>query len=156
MNNKTQFESVLIEPRSGLVPFIKDTDGQYRYLLMISSNPRYGGPRPMVSKGKIEEHETAFEAAVREAEEELGFKQSNAAGKSFMIADQEHVHLRSTNYKLTMYAVPVLSKYNFGPWCDETKCTVWLTLREFKDRGRHDHYTFLQRIEERVKHEEAF
>lgn len=135
-----------IEPRAGLIPYIRDADGQVRYLMMVSSNPRYGGPRPMVSKGKIEENETAFEAAVREAEEELGFVKSNACSLSEKIGD-EHVWLRSTNYRLTMYAVEVSSRYNFVKWGEETKYTIWLTAKEFKERGRQDHIVYVERIE---------
>lgn len=140
-----QDSSKTIEPRAGLIPYIRDADGQVRFLMMVSSNPRFGGPRPMVSKGKIEDGETPFSAAVREAEEELGFVKSNAIALSYIIGD-EHVWLRSTNYHLTMFAVEVGSKYNFVKWGDETKYTIWMTSEEFAARGRSDHLIYVQRI----------
>ena len=149
-DNKNVQPTKEIEPRAGLVPYIRDTDGNVRYLMMVSSNPRFGGPRPMVSKGKIEPHETPFEAAVREAEEELGFIKANACSLSEKIGD-EHIWLRSTNYHLTMYAVEVSSKYDFSRWGDETKYTIWLTEEEFKARGRADHIVFVERIAAMLK-----
>lgn len=138
--------SLNIEPRAGLVPYIVDENGIARYLMMVSSDPRYGGPRPMVSKGKVEHDETPFEAAIREAEEELGFVKSNAASKCVLIGD-EHVYLRSTDYHLTMYAVEVTSRYDFVRWGEETKYTVWMTAEEFRRNGRRDHVIYVDRIE---------
>ena len=145
MNEQNNPGSMTIEPRAGLVPYFIEADGTVKFLMMVSSNPRFGGPRPMVSKGKIEDGETPFEAAVREAEEELGFLKVNAAAPSFKIGD-EHVYLRSTNYHLTMFAVEVQSLFNFVQWGEETKFTVWLTADEFRIRGRQDHVVFVDRI----------
>lgn len=139
-------QSVAIEPRAGLVPYIHDTGGQIRYLTMISSSPIYGGPRPMISKGKVEDGETTKQAAYREAEEELGLKLSNVDGKGFLVAD-EYVTLRSANYQLTVYAVEVISKYNFNMWGSETGAIEWLTLEEFRQRGRKDHLKYIEAIE---------
>ena len=141
-----------IEPRAGLVPYFTDEDGVTRYLMMVSSDPRYGGPRPMVSKGKIEPDETAFDAAIREAEEELGFVKSNAASLCTLISD-EHVYLRSTNYHLTMYAVEVNSRYDFTRWGEETKYTIWMTAEEFRRNGRQDHVVYVDKIEAMIENQ---
>lgn len=151
---QSQRHSLTIEPRAGLVPYFTDANGVTKFLFMVSSNPRFGGPRPMVSKGKIEPDESPFDAAVREAEEELGFVKSNAAALSHLIGD-EHVHLRSTNYHLTMYAVEVSSPYDFIRWGEETKYTTWLTAEEFRRIGRADHHIYIARIETHLKNKNA-
>lgn len=136
-------------PRAGLIPFIRGEDGAYRYLMMVSSNPKFGGPRPMLSKGKIEEGETTLECAIREAEEELGLLRENMNGSPFMIADKR-VELRSGAYNLTVYAVEIKERWNFGMWCDETEYTAWFTALEFKEQGRKDHIQFVEQLEQKL------
>ena len=63
--DESQYEKA---PRAGLIPFIRSERG-IEYLMMIASDPKFGGPRPMISKGKIEDGETQKQAALREAEE---------------------------------------------------------------------------------------
>lgn len=142
--------SVDLEPRAGLIPYIKDSDGQLRYLFMVSSAQQYGGLKPMISKGKVEDGEDTLTAAFREAEEELGLNLSNVIGQSFKVAD-EHVYLRSANYRLTVYAVEVQSKYNLKMWGDETEYIVWLTLDEFREQGRRDHIRYVEIAEHRIR-----
>jgi len=136
-------------PRAGLIPYLKGEDGQYRYLMMVSSNPKFGGPRPMISKGKIEDGEGTLECAIREAEEELGLVRENTIGEPFLIADQRVV-LRSGAYNLTVYAVCIRDRWDFGMWCDETEYTLWVTLQEFKENGRKDHIQFVEMLEKRL------
>lgn len=139
-------------PRAGLIPYLRGEDGVYRYLMMVSSNPKFGGPRPMISKGKIEDGESTFECAIREAEEELGLIQENMVGRPFQIADQRVV-LRSGAYRLTVYAVPIKERWNFGKWCDETEFTTWMTLESFREKGRKDHIQFVEILEATLKGE---
>jgi 8-oxo-dGTP pyrophosphatase MutT (NUDIX family) len=133
--------------RAGLIPYMKADDGQYRYLMMVSSDPRFGGPRPMISKGKIEPGETKLQAAIREAEEELGFKQRNMRLPLFEIAD-ERVTLHSGTYDLAVFGVEIMDKYDFDKWCDETEFTTWMSLDSFKQKGRKDHVKYVERLEE--------
>lgn len=137
-------------PRSGLIPFIR-VNGEINYLTMVASNPIFGGPRPMISKGKIEEGENALECAIREAVEELGLVEMNMKHKPVLLT-HEQVNLRSGQYMLTLYAVELYNNWHFDPWCDETEFTVWHTLDSFKEHGRRDHVKFLSMLEERIKH----
>lgn len=134
-------------PRAGLIPYLRDEEGVLHYLMMVSSNPKFGGPRPMISKGKIEDGESTLECAIREAEEELGLVQENMSGVPFQIADQRVV-LRSGAYQLTVYAVPIKERWNFGKWCDETEFTTWMTLENFREKGRKDHVQFVEILED--------
>lgn len=132
--------------RAGLIPYIVGDDGSLSYLMMVSSDPKYGGPRPMISKGKIEDGETKIETAIREAEEELGFKVRNARGTLKEIAD-ERVVLYSGTYDLAVFGVEIMDRYDFDKWCDETEYTLWLTLDEFKIQGRRDHIPYIEKLE---------
>lgn len=136
-------------PRAGLIPFIYGENGEVSYLMMVSSDPKFGGPRPMISKGKIEAGETPLEAAIREAEEELGFKQRNTRGSYILLAD-ERVQLFSGAYNLTVYGVEIQDRYDFDKWCDETEFTTWMTLESFKQKGRKDHVKFVEALERKV------
>ena len=136
--------------RAGLIPYMRGEDGNLRYLMMVSSDPKFGGPRPMISKGKIEPGETKHEAAVREAEEELGFKVRNARGTLIQIAD-ERVVLHSASYELAVFGVEIMDKFDFDKWCDETEFTTWMTLESFKQKGRKDHVKYVERLEEIVR-----
>ena len=136
--------------RAGLIPYLRDKDGNLSYLMMVSSDPKFGGPRPMISKGKIEHGETKPEAAVREAEEELGFKIRNARGKLIEVAD-ERVVLHSAAYDLTIFGVEIMDRYDFDKWCDETDYVLWLTSKEFRLKGRKDHVKYVERLENIVR-----
>jgi len=136
--------------RSGLIPYLHGDDGVLRYLMMVSSDPKFGGARPMISKGKIEEGETPLMAAVREAEEELGFKQRNKRGEYIELFDGR-IELFSGAYHLTVYGVEIQDRYDFDKWCDETEFTTWMTLESFKTKGRKDHVRFVEELERKVQ-----
>ena len=104
----------------------------------------------MISKGKIEEGEAAIDAAVREAEEELGFKQRNARGAILPIFEGRQ-ELYSGAYHLSVYGVEIQDKYDFDKWCDETEYTLWMSLDEFKAKGRKDHVKFVEQLEQKAR-----
>lgn len=136
--------------RAGLIPFLRGEDGELSYLMMVSSDPKFGGPRPMISKGKIEPGESKEQAAIREAEEELGFKQRNARGRIRSIAD-ERVTLYSGAYDLAVFGVEIMDRYDFDKWCDETEYTLWMTLEDIRQNGRKDHVKYVELLEESVR-----
>jgi 8-oxo-dGTP pyrophosphatase MutT (NUDIX family) len=137
-------------PRAGLIPYMLGEDGQLRYLMMVSSDPKFGGPRPMISKGKIEKGETKLQAAVREAQEELGFKLRNACG-SLKLVTEERVTLPSGTYDIAVFGVEIMDRYDFDKWCSETEFTVWMSLESFKTKGRKDHVKYIEQLEEMLK-----
>ena len=49
--------------------------------------------------------------------------------RGFLLVADEYVTLRSANYQLTVYAVEVISKYNFNMWGNETGAIEWLSVR---------------------------
>jgi 8-oxo-dGTP pyrophosphatase MutT (NUDIX family) len=118
--------------------------------MMVSSDPKFGGPRPMISKGKIEDGETPEICAVREAEEELGFDKRNTRGNLISVfAGRQELYTGA--YHLTVYGIEIQDRYDFGKWCSETEYTCWMTLEEFKKEGRRDHIKFLEILEDKIK-----
>lgn len=136
--------------RAGLIPYLREDDGTLKYLMMVSSNPKFGGPRPMISKGKIEDGEGTLDAAIREAEEELGFNRQNRRGSYIDVFDGRQ-ELYSGAYHLTVFGVEILDRSDFGKWCDETEYTEWMSLEDFKTRGRRDHMKFLEALEKMIE-----
>ena len=132
--------------RAGLIPYMRNEGGELQFLMMVSSNSKFGGPRPMISKGKIEKNESTLAAAVREAEEELGLHKRNIRKGTLKDLAEERVVLRSGAYHLTVFACEIVDRYDFGKWCDETEYTVWMTLDEFREKGRKDHVKYVERL----------
>jgi 8-oxo-dGTP pyrophosphatase MutT (NUDIX family) len=135
--------------RAGLIPYLRIEGAVPQYLMMVSSDPKFGGPRPMISKGKIEDGETPLEGAVREAEEELGYQMRNARG-TLKLVFEGRVELYSGAYDLTVFGVEIQDRYDFGKWCDETEYTLWMTLEEFRAKGRKDHVRFVEELERMI------
>ena len=131
--------------KAGLIPFYREEDGTIKFLMMIASNPQFGGFKPMISKGSVEEGELVEECAIREAVEELGLVVDNCIGDPFKIFE-DYVQLRSVEYFLTVYAVEVASKQNFIEPGSETKFTSWMTYESFMGRGRKDHQPLVQTL----------
>lgn len=136
--------------RAGLIPFIINADGTIEYLMMVASDPKFGGSRPMISKGKIEKDEGTLDAAIREAEEELGFQKRNRRG-SYIDVFSGRQELFSGAYHLTVFGVEIQHRWDFDKWCDETDYTLWMTLEEFRVKGRRDHIKFVEALEERIR-----
>lgn len=107
----------------------------------------------MISKGKIEPMEGTLEAAIREAEEELGLKRRNIREDTISELADERVVLHSGAYSLTLFSCEIMDKYDFGKWCDETDYILWMTLDEFKEDGRKDHVKYVELLEAKI-HEE--
>jgi len=103
----------------------------------------------MISKGKIEDDEGPLECAIREAEEELGLKKRNLRGEFYEVFEGR-IELYSCAYTLFVFGVEIQDRYDFGKWCDETEYTLWLTLEEFKEKGRKDHIRFVEELERMV------
>jgi 8-oxo-dGTP pyrophosphatase MutT (NUDIX family) len=119
--------------RAGVIPFIQESE--VKMLFMKSSDPVYGGPDFQVAKGTIDPGETEFEAACREAYEEIGFFKNNAAD----------IRKLGTFFGSTIYVAKMKDKNMFGDpkpndeGVLETAAVKWLTHDEFMDEGRDLH-----------------
>lgn len=120
--------------RAGLLPYVIEC-GEVKFLFMKPSNPRYGGDRFQIAKGKIETGETPEVAAIREASEELGLVPTNIGPTTFL-----GEFLGRTSF----FIAPVLDRDNFNTPCFETSETAWLSLDEFDISGRTLHLPIIR------------
>ena len=129
--------------RAGLIPFIVE-NGTVKFLLMKPSDAKYGGEEFQIAKGKIEKGESPEEAAIREAEEELGLVQSNIMNMSYL-----------GNYlgRTSVFIAEIKDKHLFGTTCFETADTIWMTLAEFDLVGRSLHLHILQDATRAILHQ---
>jgi 8-oxo-dGTP pyrophosphatase MutT (NUDIX family) len=104
-----------------------------KVLVCRSSNPMFGGPHFALCKGNVDEGESIEQAAIREAEEELGLRQSN-------IGPVNHLGTFKTfDYLLSVYMAEVKDPVAFNPFCWEIAETKWMSWTEFSAVGREQH-----------------
>lgn len=143
--------SLHFTPKAGMIPYMIDPkDGQLKMLFMVASDPKFGGPKPMISKGTIEPGEDVLVAAIREAGEELGLKESNLKNKPFKVWEG-FVSLRTSKYDLTIFAVEIKNKADFNKWDYETLYATWMTNESFQEKGRKDHKEIVQQLVDMLK-----
>lgn len=147
MNITTLLESDNIT-KAGIIPFIRTEKG-VEMLFMVSSDPDFGGPDPMISKGHVDPGESPDQAAIREGEEELGLKQSNFAGSPFLVMDEQITGLQST-YVMRILAVEIKNKEDFGQFHYETERVEWMTAEEFMRHGRRSQRMFITKLQQMV------
>ena len=129
-----------VRTKAGFIPYFHN-GVNYEYLMMVSSDPKFGGDKPMISKGGVEIDETVKEGALREAEEELGLRRHNL--KSFFFFHEKNFK----THQLFVYAGEVKSKDDFAKPHFETEYTVWMTKAEFIENRRRDHRIFIEQLE---------
>jgi 8-oxo-dGTP pyrophosphatase MutT (NUDIX family) len=127
--------------RAGLMPVFIDDKGEQHFLFMQPSETKYGGDKYQIAKGRIEEDEESYDAAVRECVEELGLIPEN------MIA----VYNCGRWLGRTFFYVAIVEDKNlFGAFHHETKSTKWMTPEEFSVDGRDIHREVVQHASDLV------
>jgi len=124
--------------KAGFIPFFRGERG-IEFLFMISSDARFGGDRPMISKGGIDGSETEIEAAIREAKEELGLKETNLKSRNFKEVWYQKTKGLIVTYSMKIFIGEVKSKTDFSIPHYETEKTIWMTPEEFYRLGRQSH-----------------
>ncbi len=131
--------------RAGLIPYIVEDNNNIKMMFMVPSDPDFGGPLPQISKGKVEGEETNEQAAIREAQEELGLFKGN------IITINEVGNFMG---RTMVYVAKIKNHSLFGEPSFETEKTMWMTLNEFIENGRELHkpvvkaaYRKIQQIE---------
>lgn len=115
--------------RSGVIPYyIKD--GEILMLFMKPSKPKFGGDVFQIAKGKHEKGESALEAGMREANEELGLFSGNV----------NNIHeLGEFLGRTTMFVAEIEDPDKFGDPHFETSEVKWMSPEEFQKEGRDLH-----------------
>jgi 8-oxo-dGTP pyrophosphatase MutT (NUDIX family) len=115
--------------RAGTIPYVVE-NGQVLMMFMKPSNPDYGGEAFQIAKGKVEDGEETKEAALREANEELGLFIGNIT-----IIEDLGVFLGRTS----LYVAKVKDRDMFGLPGMETGEVAWMTAEQFDLTGRDLH-----------------
>lgn len=131
--------------KAGIIPFFRRTDGSIIMQFMVSSDARYGGAAPQISKGNIDPGEDVVTAALREGHEELGLKESNLIANQMRTVHAGLFELKSTSYDMTIFSVEVQNLSDFVDPHYETAYTVWLTREQFAKYGRKQHRDLVER-----------
>jgi 8-oxo-dGTP pyrophosphatase MutT (NUDIX family) len=120
--------------KAGFIPYITESDGPV-FMFMTPSDPKYGGLNPGIAKGHVDPGENIKEAAIREAEEELGLKTSNLKQDTAKLAWKGELTGLTETYIMTIYMGEVKDKKDFNKPHFETKETSWLSEEEFMKIG---------------------
>ena len=127
--------------RAGTIPYIIE-NGKIEMMFMQPSDPAYGGSEFQIAKGKIEENETAKDAALREAKEEIGLFIGNIT-----LVEEVGLFMGRT----TVFIAKVKDKDMFGAPGEETGNVAWLTPDQFMDEGRILHKPVVQAAVRKIK-----
>jgi 8-oxo-dGTP pyrophosphatase MutT (NUDIX family) len=116
--------------RAGVIPFVIK-NGEPLMMFMQPSDPKYGGDKFQIAKGKIDGDETPIQAALREGREELGLFSGNVkrmVGLGGMMLGRTH-----------FFVAEIENEDLFGDPLNETKAVAWMTNRQFQSEGRELH-----------------
>jgi len=120
--------------RAGLIPYIVE-NGIVRMMFMRPSDPDFGGDFFQIAKGKVEDGESSQDAAIREAQEEIGLFRGNV-----LLTEEVGTFMGRT----TVFVSKIKDGSMFGEPSFETAETTWLSLEEFLEFGRDLHKPVVQ------------
>lgn len=136
-----------IQDRAGLVPYIIDEDGEIEMMFYIPSD---GGFKFQIAKGRVDYGESPQEAAIREAEEEIGLDRNNIKN-IMLVSEKKLTGSEGYEYILHLYAVEVKNKKDFNQFEHETKETGWLTIGEYTRYGRGSQLKLVNKVYDRIE-----
>lgn len=116
--------------RAGLIPAYVDDGGQIHMMFMRPSDTTYGGSDYQIAKGRIEDDETPYDTAIREAEEELGLRMENV---------EDVFDCGRWLGRTYFYVAVVKNMVDFSPFHFETESVAWMTPEVFNVEGRDIH-----------------
>ena len=125
-----------VRQKAGIIPYFIDNKGIIRMLFARSSDPTYGGPSFMISKGGVDKGETPLQAALREGNEENGLKMSNIKKETLSIGWKGDIKGMTETSPMTIYICEVIDPVDFDKFGYETAETKWMTMEEYNKIGR--------------------
>lgn len=131
--------------RAGVIPYMVN-EGKIELMFMKPSDPKYGGSEFQIAKGRHEEGETALEAALREAGEELGLFSGNVT---------ETHDLGTFMGRTSIFLAKIKDKDMFGDPCFETGAVTWMSPDEFETTGRDLHKPVIKAAVRLIKEKEG-
>ena len=139
-----------IQDRAGLIPYII-VDGEIEMMFYIPSSDEYtGGYKFQIAKGRVDYGESPQEAAIREAEEEVGLDKDNIKN-IMLISEKKLTGSEGYDYILHLYAVEVKNKVDFNRFESDTKETGWLTIGEYTRYGRGSQLKLVKKTYDKIE-----
>jgi len=115
--------------RAGLIPYhLSEDSNTFKMLFQRPASHTFGGNTYQLCKGKIENNESAIDAAIREAQEEVGLFVPNIIGDIYSLG----IFLGRT----TVFVAEVNDPLLFGDPEPGIASTRWMTPSEFYEEGR--------------------
>ena len=111
--------------RSGVIPILEENGKTYAYC-MIPSNVNFGGDKPQMAKGHLEEGYSILENALKESGEEIGLIQENVCNIRFV----------GVFHKIAVFACNVKDKNQWKDFEWETSWAGWVDITDDASRIR--------------------
>lgn len=140
--------------RAGCIPFYINEDNLIQMYFMVPSDPKYGGDMPQIAKGIVDPTDKCVKSgAIREAEEELGLKQSNIIDifQGYTLT-QETKKGKSIFH---VYAAKIKNIHDFNEPDFETGERVWLCEKLISTKARKDHRIIIYNTIRNIKLRES-
>lgn len=133
-----------LRERAGFIPYFFE-DGVPKFLFMTSSSAIHGSLLPSIAKGRVDDKETARQAGLREAEEELGLRKKNLINDTIKPVFVGTMRGRYESYNFTVFMGEVKDKDDFGPHDSEVGSTHWLSVKEYAKHGLATHLPIVRK-----------
>lgn len=137
--NKENKKRKKIILKSGFIPFVKNNK-TIEILLMVPSNPKFGGNMPQFAKGEIEKNLSPLENALKEAEEELGLIIENILFNKYLCKE-----------KNIYWFYGELKNKKTKSFCFETKEIIWCNINNAINIIRNDQIPILEKLINELK-----
>ena len=132
--------------KAGGFPFIVEDTG-ISVCLVTSTNPEYGGPDPMIPKGRADHGEQPEITAAREVYEETGIAQTHI--KRTLHITTENITGLTRSYDFHVYAFELNSKV--APVANREAIGKWYTLEQASAVIRRSHKPLLDQFIKKIQ-----
>lgn len=126
--------------KAGIIPY-QLVNSEIQMMFMIPSDPNYGGSKPQIAKGFVDDTDKGSKAAaIREGGEELGLDMENVKyGKHSVFDVFKGTIMDEKEYTFALYTCEIIDRSKFNTPHFETGAVVWMTARQFMEIGKEKH-----------------